>query len=62
MSNTMLHGVLNMPIDVWSNSDFGNMQRQSRYVEASKLILEQEAEIKKLKMIIESLEANNETT
>ncbi len=62
MSTTMLHGVLNMPIDVWSNSDFDNMQRQSRYVEASRLILDQEAEIKKLKMIIESLEANNETT
>ncbi len=62
MSNTMLHGVLNMPVEIWSNGDFDNMQRQSRYIEASKLILEQEAEIEKLKMIIERLEANNETT
>ncbi len=60
MSNTILHGVLNMPVEIWSNGDFDNMQRQSRYVEASRLILEQEAEIKKLKMIIERLEANNE--
>ncbi len=59
MSNIMLHGVLNMPIDVWSNDALDMMQRQSRYVEASKLILDQEAEIEKLKMIIERVEANN---
>ncbi len=62
MSNTMLHGVLNKPISAWTKGVVDNMLRRSRYVEASRLIKKQEAEIKKLKEIIERPEANNETT
>ena len=38
MSDIMLHAVLNMPADLWSNDVFDKMQRHSRYTEASKRI------------------------
>ncbi len=38
MSDTMLHGVLNMPPDIWDNSELCKMQRHARYVEASERI------------------------
>ena len=36
----MLHGVLNMPPDLWVDDAMDKMQRHSRYVEASKVIEE----------------------
>jgi hypothetical protein len=49
MSEVMLHGVLNMPADLWdTTSPFDSMQRQSRYFEASKLIYSQADKIAEL--------------
>jgi hypothetical protein len=42
MSDVMLHGVLNMPPNIWGNSPIDVKQRHSRYVEASKRIEAQE--------------------
>ncbi len=39
MSEVMLHGVLNMPIEIWGDDHLDKIQRHSRYVEASKTIL-----------------------
>jgi len=38
MSDLMLHGVLNMPPELWDNSEIDKMQRYSRYMEASRKI------------------------
>lgn len=38
MSEVMLHGVLNMPIEIWGDGHLDKIQRHSRYVEASELI------------------------
>jgi uncharacterized coiled-coil DUF342 family protein len=38
MSDVMLHGVLNMPPELWSGSPIDVMQRHSRYLQASKYI------------------------
>lgn len=38
MSDIMLHGVLNMPPELWSNDALDKMQRYSRYMEASRRI------------------------
>ena len=45
MSDLMLHGVLNMTPDLWTDSPVDKAQRQSRYVEASKRIKELEADM-----------------
>jgi len=42
MSDVMLHGVLNMPPELWRDSPIDIAQRHARYVEASKRILELE--------------------
>jgi len=57
MSEVMLHGILNMPIDIWSDDILDKRQRHSRYVEASKLIREQEGEINQLRQKLEAAEA-----
>jgi DNA-binding TFAR19-related protein (PDSD5 family) len=38
MSDVMLHGVLNMPPELWSGSPIDVMQRHSRYLQASQYI------------------------
>jgi hypothetical protein len=38
MSDVMLHGVLNMPPELWSGSPIDVMQRHSRYLQASEYI------------------------
>jgi hypothetical protein len=49
MSEIMLHGVLNMPAELWDSSNpFDSMQRQPRYFEASKLIYKQADRIAEL--------------
>ena len=45
MSETNLHGVLNMPIGVWGDSYAEKAHRAARYIEASKLIDKLEAEL-----------------
>jgi len=40
MSDIMLHGVLNMPPELWSGEPIDVMQRHSRYVQASEYIYE----------------------
>ncbi len=56
MSDTILHGVLNMPPDCWDNSEIDRQQRFARYVEASQKIKRQEKLINILsKFWIESL-------
>ena len=36
MSDVILHGVLNMPVDMWSDSPLDQIQRHARYIEASR--------------------------
>jgi hypothetical protein len=69
MSEIMLHGVLNMPAELWDLSNkFDSMQRQSRYFEASKLIYQQADRIAELEknskglQLALSLPANNEAS
>jgi len=50
----MLHGVLNMPPDCWCGSPIDVMQRHSRYVEASKRIVELERELAEARKQIEA--------
>lgn len=38
MSDKMLHGVLNMPTELWSDDPVDKCQRYCRYVEASERI------------------------
>jgi len=38
MSDVMLHGVLNMPPELWDNSEVDKLQRYSRYMQASRRI------------------------
>ena len=46
MSEIMLHGVLNMPPELWNDaSPIDVMQRHARYVQASKYIDELESEL-----------------
>jgi len=40
MSDIMLHGVLNIPPELWSGTPIDVMQRHSRYVQASEYIKE----------------------
>ena len=40
MSDLMLHGVLNMPIDLWNDTFLNQSQRHSAYIAASKRIYE----------------------
>ena len=57
MSEVMLHAVLNMPIDIWSDDHLSKIQRHSRYVEASELIRNQDAEIDQLRQQLEAADA-----
>ena len=46
----ILHGVLNMPVNVWDSfSEIDKMQRHARYVEASEKIYELEDKLQKIK-------------
>ena len=47
----MLHGVLNMPPDLWVDDAMDKMQRHSRYVEASKVIEELKNVLKNYKVV-----------
>ncbi len=51
----MLHGVLNMPIDLWCTDMLDQKQRHSRYLEASARITRQESEIAELKATQETV-------
>ena len=54
----MLHGVLLMPPELWSDSPIDRMQRHDRYKQASGRIEEQEQEIERLrKDLDDTLEA-----
>lgn len=52
MSDVMLHGVLNMPPECWSNSPLDVAQRHSRYVEASYRIQDLERELAEAKELL----------
>jgi len=57
MSDVMLHGVLNMPPDLWCDSPIDIAQRHSHYKQASQRIeqLERElAEVRKQRDILET--------
>jgi hypothetical protein len=55
MSRVMLHGVLNMPAELWDSSNpFDSMQRQYTYFEASKLIFKQDDMIAELEKELEA--------
>jgi hypothetical protein len=44
MSDAMLHGILQMPPELWSNDPIDILQRHGRYLEAFKRIMELERE------------------
>jgi small-conductance mechanosensitive channel len=44
MSDAMLHGILQMPPELWSNDQIDILQRHGRYLEAFKRIMELERE------------------
>ncbi len=45
MGDVMLHGVLNMPPELWQDTEIDKQQRHSRYLEASKRIIELEKQV-----------------
>lgn len=49
MSDMMLHGVLCMPPELWADSDIDRYQRYQRYLQASRRIEDDEAEILRLR-------------
>jgi len=53
MSEVMLHGVLNMPPDCWSNDAIDVMQRHSRYKQASEEIYRLTALVSKYEAAID---------
>jgi hypothetical protein len=55
VSDVMLHGILNMPPGIWDNSDIHKAQRHDAYKQASKKILEFEANQVKAKALIIAL-------
>jgi len=55
----MLHGVLNMPIDVWVDSQLDKQQRRSRYVEASQKIKALEDELDRTLATVKHLHVMN---
>lgn len=58
MSRIMLHGILNMPTSTWQNDFFDKSQRYNAYVEASKIIQQQDQQIKLLNEKCNALERN----
>jgi len=52
----MLHGVLNMPPNLWCDSPIDIAQRHGRYVEASKRIVELELELSEMRARCEKLQ------
>ena len=56
MSDVMLHGVLNMPPNLWSDCPFDISQRHGHYVEASKRIEELEHELSEMRERCEKLQ------
>ena len=55
MSDIMLHGVLQMPPELWSDSPIDVAQRHARYLEASARIEADEKKIEELIAAINSL-------
>lgn len=61
MGDTLLHGVLNMPPELWQDGDpLDQMQRHQRYAQASELIRELEAENAKLRRELAEREGRSE--
>ena len=48
MSSVMLHGILNMPPEIWGNSEIEKMQRYSTYKSASRRIEDLERALSEL--------------
>lgn len=48
MSDVMLHGVLNIPPDLWRDDEIDKQQRYSRYLEASKKLYKYEAALEQI--------------
>lgn len=54
MSDTMLHGVLCMPPELWQDTELDKRQRYSRYLAASRRIEDDEREIERLRAIVDA--------
>lgn len=57
MSDLMLHAVLKMPPDCWTNEDIDIAQRYSFYLRASNELNEKDAQIEKLQQTIDALQS-----
>lgn len=55
MSDTMLHGVLCMPPELWQDTELDKRQRYSRYLAASRRIEDDEREIERLREALRRL-------
>lgn len=55
MGDTMLIGVLRMPVEVWSDDPLDQHQRQGRYVQAAERIEADAARIAELEAEVERL-------
>tara|TARA_R110002124_G_scaffold185198_1_gene352660 strand:- start:30 stop:362 length:333 start_codon:yes stop_codon:yes gene_type:complete len=51
MSDAMLHGILNMPTDLWTDDHLNQVQRHNTYVSASKRIYELTDALEKTKLV-----------
>lgn len=56
MSDTMLHGVLCMPPELWQDTVIDKRQRYSRYLAASRRIEDDEREIERLRAALTALD------
>jgi hypothetical protein len=55
MSDTMLHGVLCMPPELWDDSELDKRQRYVRYLDASRRIKDDGFEIERLRNVLRGL-------
>jgi enoyl-[acyl-carrier-protein] reductase (NADH) len=53
MSDLMLHGILNMPIDLWNDDFLNQKQRHNTYIAASVRIYELTDAIEKIQALLE---------
>jgi len=62
MGRHMLHAVLNMSRDIWGSGEIDEIQRESRYIEASKEIQRLDDEVEKLREEITIMKQKENTT
>lgn len=62
MSDVMLHGVLNMPPELWDGSEIDKIQRYGRYLQASRRIEDLTRALEQIKLYHENMHGANAST